>query len=319
MRASVLAVALLSACTGTIGKGAGGDPSGKRPHVVDCGTVETPTTPAVYQSLRPSCVGCHDANAEFPLFATQANFEAMVVRNERFITPADPKQSALFAMLEGSQGALQMPPGTAYAAIADADEALPSLGALRCWVAALDPQAAPVQVAGALNRRVHAELLAANLEWALGLSPTSFATSGADYGLEDPDALEPRSTSNQYRAQQLGAPHWLEGVGRENELGTTFVQVTVQLSQAWCQRAASGGTAFYRHATATDGTATPASRERVRQNLAYLFERVTGESADPETLDGLVALFQRYEGVNTRTGWAAACSGIVRHPLSLTF
>lgn len=322
MRA-LLVLLPLAACTGTLGS-AGSEPTPPmRPRTIDCGGAEAPSTSRVHDALRPHCVGCHDTNAEFPLFATSGNFETMVVRNERFVAPGQPEASPLIAMLEGAAGVAQMPPPTPYASLADADERLPSMGELRCWIAGLEARTGPAEVSASLNRRIHAEHLQRNLEWALGLSPTDFSTGGGDYGLEDPDALSPRSPRSQERLRQLGAPNWLNNIGRENELGTSFVQISVQLSQAWCQKAAgsstSGGRVFYRFAALSDRTTSPASLERIRQNLGWLFLRVTGETPSPETVDGLLALFRRYEATSTRTAWVAACSGIVRHPLSLTW
>lgn len=311
-------------CTGELG---GGLPSPfdddetppMRARVADCGTLAPVSTSHVYESLRPMCVGCHDENAEAPLFATAGNYEAMVVRNARFIAPSNPDESPLLAMLEGKAGVAQMPPPVPYVTLADANTSLPSLAELRCWVAALDPNLGPAEVSSSLNRRIYGEYLQANLFWALGLSSADFSTGGQDYGLEDPDTTYPRSPRSQYRAQQLGMPNWLSGIPRANELGTTFVQVTVQLSQAWCNKVNAGNRVFFKYATAADGLSTPASTARVRENLAYVFERVTGETASAETMEGLMELFRRYDSGTPRAGWAAACSGIVRHPLSLTF
>ncbi len=290
-----------------------------RPRVSDCNEAQPLTTPRVFEGMRASCAGCHAGGAEFPLFASVANFETMVARNARFVVPQKPDESALFDMLEAKTGVLQMPPSVSYATLADADTTLPSLADLRCWVTALSPAAGPVEVSASLNRRLYAEYLQSNLEWALGLTPTSFSQGGGDYGLENPDGLSPRSPRSQYRMQQLGAPHWLKGTPRANELGITFVQITVQLSQAWCLKVSSANTVFYKYASASDGLSTPASAARVRQNLAHVFERVTGETAPAETLDALIELFRLYDTGLPRAGWPATCAAIVRHPLSLTF
>lgn len=306
-------VLLLLSCKGEIQGGL----AAKRPRVIYC-QEQSMTATQVFESLSPTCVGCHGASAEYKLFASAANFESMVVRNPRFVTPGDAEHSPLLSMLEGQAGSLQMPPPDAYVTLADRDQSLPSMGELRCWVNALE-DSGPVVTSAALSRRLYQEHLQRNLQWALGLAVRDFSTGGADYGTEDPDGLSPRSPVNQYRAQQLGAPHWLEGVPRANDLGATFVQITVQLSQAWCIKAANSSRVFYKYATGADTLSTPAGAARIRQNLSYLFERVTGDVPDEQTLNGLVSLYAKFEPVNAGTAWAAACSGIVRHPLSLTF
>lgn len=316
---NLLLVAFLSSCTGSIFGGSADEPHPMRPRVKDCGGEEPWPTARVYEGLKPACVGCHDVGAEVPSFGSSSNFEKMVARNARFVVAQKPDESALFEMLEGKAGATQMPPPLAYAALADENADLPSLADLRCWVQGLDPNAGPGEVSSSLNRRLYAEYLQANLYWALGLSPTDFATGGQDYGVEDPDGLSPRSPRAQYRMQQLGAPHWLAGVARANELGTTFVQVMIQLSQAWCMKVNASNRVFFKYAAASDGLSTTASTARVRENLAYVFERVTGDAASTETLDALIELFRLYDTGTPRAGWAATCAAIVRHPLSLTY
>ncbi len=318
MQRALLLVLLTCGCVGQISTPEVAPPP-PRPRDGDCSSTRAPTTARVYEGLRGACVGCHGDGAEFPLFASASAFEVMVANNARFVTPGAPDTSALFAMLEGTAGALQMPPSTAYAALADVDPALPSVAELRCWVRALEPSRAPAEVSASLNRRLFAEHLHKNLEWALGVPPTAFTQTGNDYGLEDPDGLRPRSTRARLRLQQLGAPKWLDGVGRSNDIGTSFIQVTVQVSQAWCLKVNAANGTFFKHASAGDGLATPESTARVRLNLAYLFERVTGEPASVETLDGLLELFRLYDTGTPRAGWPATCAAIVRHPLSLTF
>ncbi len=322
--AVVVALVTTVACKGTIsgppapgGPGAVGAPL---PLPVDCATNSTPiSNEQVFEHLKGTCGGCHGASAEYPFFGSQTSFDALA-RNPNFVVPGQPADSRLLHMLNAEPGVTQMPPTAPYPSLAAQDPSLLSLGQLACWVARLAPNSSVAPVAQAsLNRRLYAEYIKRNLQQALGLKPTDFSTGGSDMGLEDPDGLKPQSANNQARAQTLGSPHWLYGVPRNNQVGTAFIQITVQLSQAWCIKAAGGNPTFYKYAAATDGLANATSAPKVRANLAYLFERVTGESPDEETLRGLSELFARYEPNGTRAAWAAACSGIVRHPLSLSF
>ncbi len=283
----------------------------------DCAQTTRLSTEQVFRGLEKACVGCHGVSAEYPLFGSEQAFRSMVAENARFVVPANPDESVLLGMLDGSRSP-SMPPGNTYAQQQQHDTGLPSIRELRCWIEGLDPTRTQPRTDAALNRRITAELLQKNLEWALGLSPANFATSGVDYGLEEPDRTNPASGANQARSRLLGAPNWLNNTARDDELGASFVQVIVQLSQGWCRKAV-GSQVFFRHATVNDGTATPASTVRVRLNVAWVFERVTGEPPSNDTLEGLMALFRLYEGVSTRTAWIATCSGVLRHPLSLTY
>ncbi len=314
-------VAMTLSCKGTItgppAKG-GAEPGSTVPLPVNC-TTSSPSSEQVYERLKNTCGGCHGASAEYPFFESQASFDTLA-RNPNFVVPGQVADSRLLHILNAEPGLPQMPPTATYSSLVEQDSSLLSLEQLACWVAGLAPVSSVAPVAQAsLNRRLYAEYLKRNLQQALGLKSTDFSTGGADLGLEDPDGLRPQSANNQARAQTLGAPHWLYGVPRNNQIGTSFIQITVQLSQAWCIKAAGGNATFYKYASATDGLANPTAAPKVRANLAYLFERVTGESPDDETMQGLSALFSRYEPNGTRAAWAAACSGIVRHPLSVSF
>ncbi len=319
-RALLCALVLTAGCIGKIEGGtatARGRADVAKPFAGACGEV---TTTIVYERLKPLCGGCHGTSSEYRFFADESTFVSTIASNPNLVTPGLADHSVLLKMLAGEPGAKQMPPTQKpYAArIADEPSYL-SMEQLSCWVDHLPPvTGVPTQTNAAVNRRMTAEAIARNLSWALGLAPSDFSSGGSDYGLEWPDAVDPNSYVSRQRASAFGAPSWITNVGRNSEVGAAFIQISVPLSQSWCMKAAQkGGSAFYKYASPTDSSTT--APLKVRQNLASMYERVIGEPPVTETLDGLFALYAQYEKVNVRTGWAAACSGIVRHPLAFTY
>src|SRR5688500_11042411 len=168
--------ALLVSCIGDIGGGnPGGSPTLAPADDNACGP--SAANKAVMDKLRGPCAGCHTSGT-IPYFSSLANFETLLVYNEKYVVAGQPDKSYLLALLRG-QGAPplnQMPIGQAsFAALAEQGKTEISMAELEEWITNLagaavvtpDPAAPTVQ-------RMSAEQIRDTLYKQLGLSNADF-------------------------------------------------------------------------------------------------------------------------------------------------
>jgi hypothetical protein len=312
-----------------------GGSSGSANNPPGCG--EPGSNVFVMSGLKPTCEKCHGAGSNRPFFSSLQAFEDLLAYNPAYVVPGDPGASELIHLLKGeSTGPFKQMPtaGAAFFALEADGKTSIGLADIEAWISDLPERSTPSydHLKAATIRRIDAEHALVALNTALGLTdPDLF---NADYtGLNDPDALPARSSDafnvvNDYtfdqaqvypRFETLGGPSWLQGKPRDTSFSPVFLQAIIQMAQARCRAAVEkpGNTAILRLVTLAD-TST-AAEAKIKDNLRYLHLRFLGETAtDGDTAD-LYQLYLAYEPKDTTTAWTAVCSGLVRHPLFLSY
>ena len=219
-------------------------------------------TEAIFNGLRPVCVGCHQAgNRAF--FASLRGFEGLVVANADLVKPGDPDDSELIRLLEGNgtQAFTQMPIGArSYAQMAaDGDPLAPlSMAEIRAWVTglgAVEVDARPDRDAARV-RPMDAVRIQRTLYQQLGLGFDDFFGVGDYYGISTinsagddqypilvPDdfpglpggARAETDAQGMERFFALGGGSITERVRPNSEVGSSYVLTLNQVAQAWCR------------------------------------------------------------------------------------
>jgi hypothetical protein len=293
------------------------------------------TTSDIFTRLSPTCVGCHGSVSDRPYFQDLTSFQNLIVTDPAFVVAGDPQRSRLLALLDGSDPQW-MPPGAgnAFIDLERAGQTSITVDEVSQWIAALPvvvpdpPQDIPVL------RRKNADMIINSLRTQLGLVDedfynTTYSPGVALYPLSDdrytsrsPDAvpfIDPFGESGVTYTALGGAWH-LEGKTRHTDITQTFLQTFTHMSQAWCRTAAEKGSGpLFARAAVADGTGTPESLQRVRDNIAVLHLNMLGEPATAADVDGLLAVFVAYEGFGTQSAWTGTCAALVRDPLWMTY
>ena len=297
-------------------------------------------TADVYERLRPSCEGCHQAGTSFPAFAALESFQSLVVGNAAFVVAGDADASELVRLLtaQGTRQFVQMPIGErSFVDLEESGETLITVAEIRAWIGELGEEAVTVEAPEpVLVRRMTAEQIQAALYAQLGLEDGDWFQVNPDtgeigsvsrqrYPVHGPDA-PPFIHANagnhaQLRFLALGGPEQLAGTPRNQELSPLLGHTLTQVAQAWCRLSydKDGNDALFGAATRADTSAS--AEPAIRENIRYLFLRMLGVVAGDDEVDDLYqSVFLTYEArEDTRTAWIAVCASMVRDPLWLTY
>ncbi len=322
---SMLLIALMtSACTGALNA----EPAG--PRAITPPSSSNPQCPPppgsneatwrVWNGLKRNCAGCHN-DGEIGYFASIQAFESLLAYNAALVTPGDPENSPLVALLEGRRTGstfTQMPlSGSPFAELAGRGETDITMQEIRDWIIHLEATSAntrPDSTAPGVQRisALHVEL---GLSELLGLTDEDFFQEAPDYGVI---AFASRSEDRfPVRGDRPPVPR---GYFRANaafagsDVSTSFVQGIVPLSQAWCGLAlAKSGNPLFRVASINTGVS---EREVLHEEIAnwhllFLAEGGSDEEID-HIIDGLFAPLEMESG--TTRAWVGTCSFFIRHP-----
>lgn len=311
----------------------GPDATPDMPSPTGCGIQE------MYQALEPTCANCHRAG-KTPYFSSATAFYNLLVSDPAWVTPGDPQNSGLIALLEARAPGqyAQMPLGSqTFADLEAAGQTQTTIAEVRTFVEDLEgcqaivPDAAP-QV---LVQRKSAAQIHRTLKQHLGLvdediQPYNSNVSEARYPIWNPDYVErvvsgvnvnPFGTSAARRWHALGGESYLRNIRANRALSPTFGQTMVQVSQAWCRRAVekSGNTAIFRDVDPSN--LSGATDAQIDANLRYLMLRFWGHVAtDPEVQGLRTSVYDVYAGrVDAPTAWIAVCATLIRDPMWLVY
>ncbi len=300
----------------------------------------------VMNGLAADCASCHGSGSNKPFFASLAAFETTLAYDTKYVVRGKPEESELVRLLKGEgQGTFtQMPTnGASFAARASSGSTQITVAQIEDWIRNLPPQSAPSldYLKAATVRRLTADEILNSLNEPLGLTDQDFfeerplgagvdplTLKEGDIALpaRSPDALNYREDDAFVSAQVyprylgLGGASWLIGKPPDTSLSPTFLETMTQLSQARCRKAVSKGrnAAFFKFAKPSDTSAT--AKDAIKKNISYLHLRLLGEVATAEAVDDLYDnLFVPYEATDVSTAWIAVCSGLVRHPLWVSY
>ena len=308
------------------------------------------STNDVYRALVPTCDGCHGAGSSIPSFSSLAAFENLVVYNPDIVTVGSPDSSELVRLLEGtSPTGRQMPPNIRFSDLASRGQTGLTVAQIRSWISALEANPGD-QVTAARDavtlRRKTAEQAIETLADQLGLTESDFfrgaggtpnepylrALNADNYPVRSPDGTGIITDYSEGLAHQLfislGGPNLLKNRKRNKELNPVFLQTWISLSQAWCRTSVEkGNSVLFQQASLNDSSDDPAGRERIRNNISYLYLRMLGEDPTDQELDDLLNnIFLHYlppdgqtPSERNRVPWTAVCAALAQDPLWLTY
>lgn len=304
----------------------------------------------VFRRLTRTCEGCHGVGAFIPSFSSLASFENMIVYNPSIVVTGSPDMSLLVKLLEGTlPNGRQMPPAGRFADLAARGQTNISMAQIRRWISQLQPRPGGSGSAGRdairLQRKT-AEQALETLRAQLGLTERDFFASAGGtqnepyFRILDNENYPARSPDDtgiivDYGGSftgslfiGLGGPNLLNSRKRNKQLSPVVLQTWIPLSQAWCRTAVEkpNNRAFFRDALLTDSSDSPEGRQRIRNNIAYLFLRMLGDYPTTEEVDDLFSnIFVHY--LPTTRGpaeenivpWTAVCAALAQDPLWLTY
>ncbi len=289
---------------------------------------------AVFDSLAPSCSGCH-ASGTRGYFASIESFEALLVYQPKYVVAGDPDGSELIRLLEGD-GTLafsQMPiSGPTYQAIAEGGGASMKMPAIRQWVSEL--VSAPADERPAANAphitRMNARDVVRTLYAQLGLSdddlfvpaqthsiPHKSAARDNKYPIASFESLPaPYENTPAERFASLGGGSAMMQIKTDTTLSPSFLGTLSQVSQSWCRLALDktdnvallpAGTTL---ATSNDD---PDAVKLIIKRWFLHFHAAVASDAEVDALYQQVFLPLEAE-TDAKTGYVGLCSSFIRHP-----
>jgi len=308
------------------------------------------STNDVFRALVPTCEGCHGAGSSIPSFSSLAAFENLVVYNPDIVTVGSPDASELVRLLEGtSSTGRQMPPNIRFSDLASRGQTGLTMVQIRGWISALEPTSGD-RVTAARDavtlRRKTAEQAMETLADQLGLTENDFfrgaggtpnepylrALDPDNYPVRSPDATGIITDYSEGLAHQLfislGGPNLLKNRKRNKDLNPVFLQTWIALSQAWCRTSVEKqNSVLFQEASLDDSSDTPTGRERIRNNISYLYLRMLGDDPTEQEADELLNnIFLHYlpptgqpPSERNKVPWTAVCAALAQDPLWLTY
>jgi hypothetical protein len=314
------------------------------------GSIARLSNDEVFRGLTPSCEGCHGAGASIPSFSSLAAFENLIAYNPSMVTIGSPDTSALIRLIEQTSGSGRtMPPNIGFADLAARGQTRLTVAQIRSWVSDLQPRSGggPTAARDAVTlRRKTTEQAVETLKDQLGLADGDFLASAGgtpnepyfrtfdveNYPVRSPDSIgiitDDGQTVSRQLFQSLGGPNLLNSRKRTKVLGPAFLQIWIPLSQAWCRTAVEkpNNSAFFRNASISDSSDSPAGIQRIRSNIGYLYLRMLGESPTDVDVDDLLnSIFLHYlqpgssPAERNKVPWIAVCAALAQDPLWLTY
>jgi len=294
-------------------------------------------------ALAPQCASCHGTGTNQPFFASLRAFEDLLVYNPTYVDRDNPEEGLLLKLLQGRGTGTytQMPLGEAsFMTLAERGETEITMDEIRAWLSNLAPQTSrrgPDRSAPT-TRRLKAEEIKRALLAQLGLDEERdfIARVSPRYAYSTVELKGPlplysedrapilsrsRDKTAAERMANLGAPGWLSGRKRSNELTPSFLQTLVQVSQAWCALAVGKGEGGVLFREVSPDATSEMSADDIRRNLHYLYLRFIGDRANENEIDALYGdVFLHYEAHHgSSTAWQAVCAALIRHPRWLSY
>ncbi len=369
----LVSVALFGACDGNLSSSTNGDPSqpntgedmpisgnpdmdtpGSGKDMQDpSGTPDMITYPAsdcgvtaMYNKLEPTCATCH-RGGNTPYFASADAFYNLIVTSPLWVTPGDPQNSPLIALLKGEATGTytQMPLG------ADTFEDLENQGntdttieEISTFITELDGcnRTQPDATVNAPIERKRARQIVNTLYQHLGLTKDdvlAFTKSrnynDSVYPIYNPDDVKPvtndphispHTQSPGIRWYAIGGGSRLYGTKSNTIFSPTFGQAITQVSQAWCGFSIKkdGNLALFKHVS--KDSLLSSTDAQIRDNIKYLMLRFWGHVATDEEIDAMKTnVFDSYISPDEsteaehRTAWTAVCATLIRDPMWLSY
>ncbi|MCP3162532.1 hypothetical protein [Myxococcus qinghaiensis] len=321
---------LVLSCVLACGSGTTPSHTGQQAQAV-CGTPASSETLRVMEGLRPHCEGCHVVGAR-GYFASADAFQSLLVADTRLVNTANPDDSELVRLLEGTaKGAFkQMPIGEkSYAQLVADGTAKLTVDEVRAWIRGLGAQQRDTRPDPQARRitRLSATQMQRALYQQLGLKHDDFFFPAKEFGFEmaeprddDHYPLQPTDITPSPRQHATGARFYALGGGSvmyqvspDRTPSPTFVLTLTQVSQRWCRRALSmpDNTALFPKGATRSANPDEVKATLKRWSLHFLGERLTDAQVDELYTDVFVPLATP---TDTEPAYVGACSYFIRHP-----